>query len=435
MTAAAPPADQPGFFYGRWIVLGAIIGQFIAVSVNIGSAGVLLDPITTDLGWSRAEFTVATSGASAIGGIAGFFIGPLVDRYGARRLMLSGALLLIVMLLLASRITELWQFVLIEWFGIGLGFSLVGPLVVNITLSKWFVTGRGWAISIGSIGISLASVITPVVLTGIVDANGWRDGFIVLAVAVTVLAVPVAFIMRRSPEDHGLLPDGVRADGQGVSAADSQASRLDFLNSYTRAEALRTPAIWLLTLTVGCFGAGTTSVLFHGIPFVTDSGFTRTEASFALSAAGITNLISKFAWGYMLSRFHVRILWAGCFIMLMVGVLLMLLADASNAFPLMVAAFLFWGLGFGGGVPLGEFIWAKYYGRVHIGAVRSVGMPFSIILGAVAPISVAFVDDVSGEYFWAWIGLAVVYLVGAVAVLLSHEPPPKVLAADLLPEG
>ena len=431
MTATATEVTPARFFYGRWIVLGAILGQFISVSVNVGSAGVLLDPITEDFGWSRAQFTIATAGASAVGGIAGFFIGPMVDRHGARRLMVAGSALLIGTLLLASRITELWQFVLLEWFGLGLGFSLVGPLVVNITLSKWFVTGRGWAISIGSIGISLASVITPLVMTRVVDSSGWRDGFLVLAGAVAIVALPVALIMRRQPEDYGLLPDGVPADGHGVSAAASQATRLDALNSYTRAEALRTPAIWLLTITVGCFGAGTTSVLFHGIPFSTDAGFTRTEAALAIAAAGVTNLISKFAWGYTLSRFHVRTLWAGCFGLLAVGVILMLLADASDFFPLLIGAFLLWGFGFGGGIPLSEFIWAKYYGRVHIGAVRGVGMPFSIIFGAIAPISVALVADASGRYIGAWLGLAVVYLVGAAAVLMSREPPPKVLASEL----
>jgi hypothetical protein len=92
----------------------------------------------------------------------------------------------------------------------------------------------------------------------------------------------------------------------------------------------------------------------------------------------------------------------------------------------MLAGFFVWGLGFGGGVPLGEFIWAKYFGRVHIGAVRSIGMPIGIAFGAAGPLAVSALFDVSGTYTWAWLMLGSVYVAGAVAVLISREPPAKV---------
>jgi len=430
-TTAAEP--QPRVFYGWWIVVGAVVGYFVSVAAGAGSAGIFLRPIVDDLGWSVGAFTLAITGTNVVSGLAGVFIGPLVDKHGARPLMLAGTAVLSGSLLLISRVHELWQFFLLQSVGVGIGIALVGGLVLNITMSKWFVLRRGWAIALGSTGISFASILVPLLLTRVVDHFGWRDGYVVLAVGALVLSIPVAFIMRRQPEDYGLLPDGRRSDGVGTSQADHNTITLDRLNSYTRQEAVRTRALWLLTLSFGCFGGGAFGVLIHGIPFVTEAGFTRSEAAFAASVAGMANLIAKFFWGYTLARFHVRSLWVGSFSGMIVGVGLMLLARDAEQLPLMLAGFFVWGLGFGGGVPLGEFIWAKYFGRVHIGAVRSIGMPIGIAFGAAGPLAVSALFDVSGTYTWAWLMLASVYVAGAVAVLISREPPAKVTSLADLP--
>lgn len=425
MTATTGSGEQPRVFYGWWIVAGAVVGYFVSVAAGAGSAGVFLRPIVDDLGWSVGAFTLAITGTNVVSGLAGVFIGPLVDRHGARPLMLAGTAVLSGSLLLISRVHAPWQFFILQSGGVGLGVALVGPLVLNITMSKWFVLRRGWAIALGSTGISFASILVPLVLTRFVDNFGWRDGYVVLAVGALALSIPVALIMRRQPEDYGLLPDGRRSDGVGTSQRDHDAINLDRLNSYTRQEAVHTRALWLLTLSFGCFGGGAFGVLIHGIPFVTQAGFTRSEAAFAASVAGMANLIAKFMWGYTLARFQVRTLWGASFSGMVVGVGLMLLAGELDQLPLMLAGFFVWGLGFGGGVPLGEFIWAKYFGRVHIGAVRSIGMPLGIAFGAAGPLAVSLLFDATGTYTWAWLMLATVYVAGAVAVLVSREPPPK----------
>jgi MFS family permease len=426
MSAVAEPAARPRIFYGWWIVAGAVVGYFVSVGAGVGSAGIFLTPMTDDLGWSVGAFTLAVTGTNVVTGLAGVWIGPLVDRHGARPLMLVGTVVLSGSLLLISGVTELWQFFVLQSVGVGIGVSLVGPLVLNITMSKWFVLRRGWAIALGSTGISFASMLIPLVLTRVVDEMGWRDGYVILGVVALLLSIPVALIMRRQPEDYGQLPDGQRTDGTGTSQHDQDTIALDRLNSYTRQEAVRTRALWLLTLSFGCFGAGSFAVLIHGIPFVTDAGFTRGEAALAAAVAGVANLLAKFLWGWTLARYQVRTLWGASFGGMIAGLVLMLLAGEIDQLALMPAAFFVWGLGFGGGVPLGEFIWAKYFGRVHIGAVRSIGLPVGIAFGAAGPLAVSLLFDASATYLWAWVMLIAIYAVGAAAVLVSREPPPKV---------
>ena len=174
--SAPPPAEKRGgVFWGWWIVIGAVVAQFAGMGAGGGIAGVFPRPMTEDLGWTSAEYTLGGSAAFFLGGLAGFVVGQLVDRYGARPLMLIGALVYTVSFFAMSRVEVLWQFVVLSMIAGGAGFSMIGPLVVNVTLSKWFVPRRGWAIALGSSGISFAGPIMPITMTRIVDLVGWRD--------------------------------------------------------------------------------------------------------------------------------------------------------------------------------------------------------------------------------------------------------------------
>ena len=137
-------------------------------------------------------------------------------------------------------------------------------------LSKWFVVRRGWAVALGSSGISLAGLIMPVVMTRVVDSIGWRDAYMFLGIFVFAIVVPIALFMRRRPEDYGMLPDGTKS-GDGQRTAKSRRAieqqRLDAANSYTRSEALRTRAISLLIIGYALHTLAILAVLAHAIPF------------------------------------------------------------------------------------------------------------------------------------------------------------------------
>ena len=174
-----PPAERRGgVFWGWWIVIGAVVAQFAGMGAGGGIAGVFPRPMTEDLGWTSAEYTLGGSAPFFLGGLAGFVVGPFVDRYGARPLMLIGAFVYAVSFFAMSRVEVLWQFVVVSMIAGGAGFSMIGPLVVNVTLSKWFVPRRGWAIALGSPGISFAGLIMPITMTRIVDLVGWRDSYV-----------------------------------------------------------------------------------------------------------------------------------------------------------------------------------------------------------------------------------------------------------------
>ena len=433
---ASPPAQRPRVFWGWWIFGAAIVGQFVTVGFAAQVTGAFLTPMTEDLGWERSQFVLAAAVGFGVGGMSAFFLGPLIDRYGARAIMLIGATLAGCSLLLVSQVTELWQFIAVRGLLAQLGLFMVGPFVVNTTLSKWFVVGRGRVIALASLGASLGGIVPPIVITQVVDRQGWEAGWVVLGIATLVLIYPVALVMRRQPEDFGLLPDGKTGDEEPTEAELRQMEMLrrDFANSYTRGEAVRTKAMWLLIVGFALALAGAGTIFAHSIPFVTDSGFTRSQAAFAFGTQGSVALLSKFFWAWVMQRAQVRLL-----VLLAMGSMAasaaLMVPMTSGPYALVFVPFVLFGFGVGGMIPLSEFVWASYFGRRHIGAVRSTGMPLATGIAVAGPILTGAYFDRSGNYDNAFLGLALALVVGALLVFTSRKPPAKEAIAEAAPAG
>ena len=388
--------------------------------------GVFLVPMTEDLGWTRSEFVLASSLGFGVGAIAGIFIGPLIDRYGARPIMLIGTTISGLALVAVSQVEELWQFILVRGALTQVGLFMIGPFVVNTTLSKWFVINRGRVIALASLGTSIGGIVPPLVLTPIVDRAGWEVGWIVMGIATLVLMYPSSLVMRRQPEDYGLLPDGKTGDEEQTvrELAQLEEVRRDFADSYTRGEALRTRAMWLLVFGFAFAVAAVAIVYSHVIPFMTDVGYTRSQAAFAFAVQGAFALVSKFFWAWVMQKHSPRILTV--LTIAMMGVSMAFLIPAADAsLGALLVVFALFGFGIGGMFPLFDFVWAWYFGRRHIGAVRSMGFPISVMIAVTGPILTGLYYDSVGDYRGAFLALALLLALGAVLVLAARKPPAK----------
>ncbi len=418
MLLTEPVTRIRTIYFGWWVVLGAAAGHFASVAFVSVLYAVMLRPMTEELGWTFAQLTAANSAAAITVALTGPLVGPLIDSRGARPLMVVGAVSYGAVLLATSQVTMLWQFVALQLIAGVLARPLIGGIVVNVAVSKWFVARRGWAISIASSGFSFGTMLMPVVATSVVGAVGWRDGFVVMAVLFWVLMIPAALLMRNAPEDYGLLPDGRRATDATDSrhAAEIAQSQRDFDGSLTRAEAVRTRVFWHLVVAFGVFVATNIALLFHGIAFVSGSGFTAEQAGLAMGFTGVSGLASKFAWGWLLGRGSIRVLALIAFALAGGGTLLLLAATAAVSMPVLVVAFVLWGCGFGGVTPVSEYMWGAYFGRRHLGAVRGAAVPAQVGATALGPLLVALAFDAAGSYRMAFAGMVAVYALGALVV-------------------
>lgn len=408
-------------FYGYRIIAAAFISQFVAVGIFSYVLGPFMIPMIEELGWSRAEFTLSRSLGQLVMGMTGFIIGSYVDRFGPRPLMLLGTTILIGALIAHSQITEIWQWLLLNGVMATVGGALLGNLVVNVTLAKWFVEKRGQAVAWAAMGVSFAGILLTPAATLMIDALGWRSTWLLLALGTAVLVYPVAMIMRRMPEDHGWHPDG-KSDVQ-VAAGDAQRAEADFARSLTRQQALRTPAFYLLVLAFGLFTINIVVMLLQTVPYLSDAGFSRAEAAFAITVASIPAMLSKPVWGFFIDRLPAKPLAALGATLTGIALFGVVYCVNLGTLPLIYASYAMLGLGWGGMIPLTEVIWGAYFGRRFLGAVRSAALPFSLLLGAGAPLAVSWHYDLSGSYNS---GLLVVAGLNVLSGLLLQLIPPPV---------
>jgi sugar phosphate permease len=426
---ASAVGEKQGIYFGYWIVAAAFVSQFVSVGAQNYVVGVFLKPMTEDpeLLWSRAEFTLARSIGQVAMAIIGFFIGAHVDRNGGRRITFIGGTIIGISLFAMSFITELWQWLVLNGLILTVGAAMVGNLVVNVTIAKWFVERRGRMVSLAAMGVSFAGVVLPWVVTQVVDEWGWRAGWRWLAVGAVALTYPTALFMRRAPEDYGLHPDG-RTDDQ-MATAQGLRAQADFDNSLTRREALRSPQFYLIVIAFALFTVSIGVLLIQTIPFMTDNGYSRSTASLMITVISIPALLSKPLWGVFIDKADVRKLCSLSAIITGASLALLVGAVHWDWRVVVPIAFFLLGCGWGGMIPLQEVTWASYFGRRHIGAVRSAGLPFSILLSAVVLQLVPFYFDHVGNYDGAFLAIAASCGISSVMILFV-KPPRRLTQAN-----
>ena len=377
-------------------------------------------PMVEELGWTRAEYTIPRSLGFAVMALLGFFIGTYVDRFGGRRFMVAGVLVAAAALWWSARISSLVEWIAINGILLTMGAAMMGNLVVNVTLSKWFVERRGFAVAMAAMGVSAAGVVVTPVVGWVADAHGWRVAWEVLAVSSLVTGLPVALLMRRAPEDHGLHPDG-RSD-EDVAAGKTALASADFENSMTRSQAVRTGAFYALIVAFGLFTINIGVVLLHGVPYIVDNGYSATFGAQMILVISVPAALTKPLWGYFIDRVAARPLGALGSAVTGGALFVVIYATATQSVPLIYTGFFLLGVGWGGMIPIQEVIWAGFFGRRYLGAVRSAAMPFSLVLGAGAPLAVAYVHDAIGRYDESLAVVAAANLIATVLILFVRPP-------------
>jgi sugar phosphate permease len=203
-------------------VAAAAVSQAYTSGAFWQGFGAFFDPIVERFGWSRAVTSGAVSIQRTETGVISPFIGLFIDKFGPRKVMLGGILATGAGLILLSRIQSLWQF-----YGafalITLGMSFGSFMVLTTTVANWFVRKRVRAMAIYSAGTGFGGLLLPLVVI-LIEATSWRTGLVVIGIGFWVVGIPVALVLKRRPEDHGLLPDGDTPDPRSVAAAQPHSS-------------------------------------------------------------------------------------------------------------------------------------------------------------------------------------------------------------------
>lgn len=410
-------------FYG-WYIVGVAFLCYLGSSFALSSTlSVFLKPLTSEFGISRGVFSFVRSGEVMLSSVVAALVGPLIDNYGARWLIVTGALVAGAGYILLSQTDDFWSFMIIRWLPITVGDTLIGYMVVNVMISRWFIRQRGRAIAIANSGNGMAKASIPIVAVWLFALVGWRNTWMVFGLLTLAMVVLPAFLLvRRSPEDMGLRPDGSPGprqppNGETANRETPREAAIDV--PWTRGEAVRTRTFWLLVVTYGTVTFGIIGLNLHIYPYITDLGYSPEIAATVMAILALTQMAGNLIWGVVGERFDLRNVAAFQFVLQAFGLGLALTAGGLTSVYL---GFLIYGFGLGGLLVIRELLWANYFGRISLGRVRNLGIMITRIFTTVGPPFFGFFHDYTGSYFLSFSVFIGGLMLAAVLVLLLNPP-------------
>lgn len=408
-------------FYGWRIVAVSFLSLFIHGAATSYLFGLLVVPMERDLEWSRTTLVGALTLATFVTAGLGMLIGPLFDRRGARAGMTLSALLGGASLVLLAFASTPWQYYALLGIGVGAARTGLENLGPRAAIANWFIRRRAAAFAWSSGGRAVFGFTMVPLFALLVERTSWRAGWGALgAVEILVLAPLAWLIIRRRPEDHGLLPDG---DAPAASASDPAGATAVAAESgetqWTRGEAMRTRAFWLVTLGLVLTGMPATGVIANMVPYFVDEGLSLSFASAAFAFFGFGAMFGRPFWGCVAGRFGVR---AGLTLYgFGYALAIALYALAGSEWTLFAAA---WpvGLVVGGAQQLQSQAWPDYYGRRHVGAITGLTILLVTPAMAAGPLVMAAAFEAAGSYGPVLIVYAAGAFLAGFCFLLAKRP-------------
>ena len=403
----------PGRLYYGWVILLALaFGQVTSWGILYYAFSVFVGPMGAELGWSRAALTGAFSLALLVSGVAGVGVGRWVDRHGPRLLMTAGSIAAALLVLAWAQVRSLPAFYAV-FAGLGLTMAMVLYEPTFAAVATWFVRGRSRALTILTFVGGFASVVYIPLIAWLVGNYGWRAALVALAALLALLTIPPhALVLRRRPEDLGLLPDGAAAPGGAAGALAPAAA------SVPTGVAIRSRSFRWLSIGFCLAFFANVAATVHLIPYLTDRGF---SATFAASAAGLIGLLAlpgRVIFTPLGGRVPRRFIAAAIFAVQTVGLIVLVTTNSTAGVFGFVVLF---GLGFGAITPARAALVAELYGRANYGSISGLLALFVTGARALAPVAAGLLYGAFGGYgpvFWLLIGIAAL---ASGAVLLIGE--------------
>jgi MFS family permease len=404
-TVIKTATKSSGPFYGWYVVAASIVGLSLGYSVvAVMAFGTFINPLQEAFGWSRGQISL---GVSIIGYTAIFVFplaGMLVDRIGAKKVLIPSTLLFGATMASMSLMTpSLWHFygmcVLIPIMGSG-----TAPLTYSRLIVAWFDKKRGLALGVGLAGVGLGTALVPIIATWIMDNWGWREAYLGIGLMIIVLVIPVAWIvMCNSPREKGLLPDGETV-ADHVDAFKPKSTLLGF----TAKEALKRKSFWLMIGSFAIAGLTTSTVLIHMIPLMMDRGMDRGQAAGAFAYLGMALLVGRLLAGYLMDKIFAP--WVVIVFLFGPVIGLALLASGATGTTAALCAALV-GMAIGAEFDVMAFFTSRYFGPRNFGQIYGYNYSAFKVGAATGPLIMGIAYDMVGRYdeiLWSMSGIMMI---------------------------
>ncbi len=410
-------------FFGWWVTVALSVMVFLSMGIRF-TVGPFLKPMVADLGIDRATFSLVIAMSLLLYGAAGPWVGRLADRFGARAVVIIGAVILSACVAATGLVTTVWQFALIYGVGVAFGLAMTGPVVASAVVARWFRRRRAVSLSmLGAASMAGMSLMVPLAMWLILTI-GWRLTYAVLALAALVVIVPMAvWLVRDAPERVGLTPDGDGLVNPATAAPPAEPVPVGW--------AIQTRQFWQLAGALSTCGFSMALLAAHGVPMLTDHGYQPMVASAAFAVLAGTNVVFAILLGAIADRWGSRPVLAWIYGGRVIAFALLFVIRDHPVALFTVAAL-------GGATMAGTFamtsaLIADIFGAYSVGAifgamflVHQTGAALGSWLGGV-------MFELTGGYGAAFAAACAILAV-ATWVTLALDPRPRTLGApDLSP--
>jgi MFS family permease len=413
-------------FYG-WVIV-AVVFVTMAIGVNARTAfSLFFPPIIGEFGWERGVTAGAFSFGFVISAIMSPLIGRLMDRYGPRAVMELGVALMGSGLLLAPLTTRPWHLYLTIGVLVGSGSVCLGYSGQSLFLPNWFIRRRGLAIGLAFAGVGIGSVTLLPWVQLMIEQTGWRTACTAMGIIVLVVLAPINLLVRKRPEDIGLLPDG---DAAPTATSPKPVSNIVdpvwAATDWTLRLAMRTARFWWIATGYFCGLYIWYAVQVHQTKFLLDIGFSSSVGVWALGVVSLLGIPGQIYLGYLSDRIGREWVWgiacggfAICFAALI----------ALKYFPVLPLVYLMvltqGVLGYGLTSVMGPVVLEIFQGKQY-GSIFGTIMLAALAGGAAGPWATGILYDFFGNYTVAFaLGIGVSVLS---AIAIWQASPGKIRA-------
>ena len=382
------------------VVVACTVGNGVSVTPMVYTVfGLFLIPIATEFGWSRASVSFVLLIIAIAGAIGYPIVGRLIDRYGARPVILTGNVLFAasvasVSLAEASRIQFYSAYALI-----GITAAIPSSVMFTKVIAGWFDQRRGLFLGIvGGLGNGIGAALSPLFVYALISSYGWRAGFQGIGAAIILIGFPVLYLLLRDPP-------------RGVSRTATE--HLEKTAGLSLAEALKTSTFWIILAAIA-LGAGCMTAIFaHVVPMLLDRGVPARQATTVLATFSLVTAGWQIGMGYMLDRIPRPWIAAPFYLLALAGLILL---ESTSSYPLLLLSGMLMGLGLGTEYGVLPYFLSRYFGTRHYGAISGSMYGVIVLTQGLTPFLMDLIFDVTGNYDIAIIAICVGLVLGAILI-------------------
>ncbi len=387
----------------HWPMTIAAMIAYSTIALQSYAFGPFVSSLEAEFGWTRAQAMTGVSVSMAVGVFINILSGMLADRFGSRRVGLTGLFVKTGSFALLATATGTMLNWSILWAVLAVGVVMIQASIWTKPIAANFDKSRGLAMAVVLSGTPITAMITPLLGTWLIGDYGWRVAFVGVAAAWLIVSFPIAWLFYREKPQSGA---AVRRPAQ--------------LTGYTFAEGIRTRAFWCILISFATFSFYNIAIATNLVPLIAETGMSKTQAAGIAGLMGLVGIIARLSVGMLLDRMPGNIVGMVCQFLPLIGCAILLM-DANSGWMLSLAVITF-GIATGAEVDAALYLATRHMGLKAFAALFGAVITAGAMAASISPYVAGRLHDQSGNYDGLLWLIIVVMTIGAIAMGLSGKP-------------